>query len=124
MPEAEAGPTFITAYGEGGFRIVGERHEGAVLIVGNAVHAWDVSSSGEITAESLKSIGQAAEPPDVLILGCGAETSDFPDALRHRLKGLGLGLVVEIMGTGAACRTFNLLRAEGRAVAAALIAVA
>ena len=122
MVEAESGPTFITAYGEGGFRIVGERHEGAVLIVGNSVHAWEVASTGEITAESLKSIGQAAERPDVLILGCGAEASDSPEALRQRLKNL--GLIVEIMGTGAACRTFNLLRAEGRAVAAALIAVA
>ncbi len=122
MIEAESGPTFITAYGEGGFRVVGERHEGAVLIVGNLVHAWDVASIGDITAQSLEPIGQAEESPDVLILGCGEEASDSPEALRQRLKDL--GLVVEIMGTGAACRTFNLLRAEGRAVAAALIAVA
>jgi uncharacterized protein len=45
-----------------------------------------------------------------------------PAALRRALREA--GIVTEIMDTGAACRTYNVLAAEGRRVAAALIAVA
>jgi uncharacterized protein len=47
--------------------------------------------------------------------------SPVPPALRAALRGA--GIAVEPMDTGAACRTFNVLLAEGRRVAAALIAV-
>ena len=58
---------------------------------------------------------------DILIVGCGRAFQLPPKGLKD---GLGeLGLVLEWMDTGAACRTFNVLLAEERAVAAALIAV-
>jgi len=54
-------------------------------------------------------------------LGCGNEFFPIPDTLREDLQKL--GIVLEWMDTGAACRTFNVLLVEERPVAAALIAV-
>ena len=57
----------------------------------------------------------------VLLLGCGPKLQMPPPDLRSALREKGIG--IEPMDTGAACRTYNVLLAEGRAVAAALIAV-
>ena len=56
-----------------------------------------------------------------LLLGCGAEPALPPEALHMAFAEAGIGL--EPMDTGAACRTYNVLLAEGRPVGAALIAV-
>ena len=60
-------------------------------------------------------------PVDILLLGCGPKMTLVPTDLRRALRSE--GMVVEPMDTGAACRTFNILLAEERRVAAALIAV-
>ncbi len=63
----------------------------------------------------------AALRPEIVLLGTGA-TLRFPaPALLAPLYDAGIG--VEVMDTGAACRTFNILMAEGRAVAAALLMI-
>ncbi|HET6224238.1 MAG TPA: Mth938-like domain-containing protein, partial [Dongiaceae bacterium] len=58
---------------------------------------------------------------DLLLVGCGARMAPLPPALRQALRQI--GVVMEPMDTGAACRTYNVLMAEGRRVCAALIAV-
>ena len=58
---------------------------------------------------------------DVCLLGCGAHMQPLPRDLRAALKDA--GLTVDPMDTGAACRTYNVLTGEGRAVAAAVIAI-
>lgn len=64
----------------------------------------------------------ACDPPvKVLLVGCGASMTLLPPELRSRLKAL--GLVADVMSTGAACRTYNVLLAEKRPIAAALVAV-
>jgi uncharacterized protein len=55
------------------------------------------------------------------VLGCGPAALLVPEAVRARFKAA--GIAIEAMNTGAACRTYNVLAAEGRPVAAALIAV-
>jgi uncharacterized protein len=57
----------------------------------------------------------------ILLVGCGKHAELLPAALRSRLRDL--GIAAEAMDTGAACRTYNVLIAEDRSVAAALIAV-
>jgi uncharacterized protein len=52
-------------------------------------------------------------------VGCGARSVFVPPPLRAALKEIGLSL--EVVDTGSACRTYNVLLAEGRRVAAALI---
>jgi uncharacterized protein len=56
---------------------------------------------------------------EILLLGLGRSTSAVPAALRIALRTAGIAL--EAMDTGAACRTYNVLVAEDRRVAAALI---
>jgi len=82
--------------------------------------AWLVGEATDITFDSLAEAVGAADV-DILIIGCGAAFEPPPKGLRGGLKEEGVAL--EWMDTGAACRTFNVLLAEDRAAAAALIAV-
>lgn len=63
-----------------------------------------------------------SERIELLLVGTGLDIVPLPEALRRRLKDSGIGL--DVMQTGAAARTYNILLAENRKVAAALIAVA
>jgi uncharacterized protein len=128
-PIIPAGRQVLESYGGCGFRISGERYEHSVLVeVGQTVE-WHVSSWDEVTVESLLPLGndnaqaggQIVGQTKTLLIGTGAK-QHFPSReLRQKLRER--GLVIETMDTGAACRTFNVLMAEGREVAAALIAV-
>ena len=62
--------------------------------------------------------GRAA-PAELLVVGCGSRSVFVPPAVRAALKDIGLSL--EVVDTGSACRIYNVLLAEGRRVAAALI---
>ena len=77
--------------------------------------------TGDITLNSLKDIATGSHV-EILIIGCGPAFQAPPAALRDGLR-KDWGVVLEWMDTGAACRTFNVLLAEDRACAAALIAV-
>ncbi|CAA7613261.1 conserved hypothetical protein [Magnetospirillum sp. LM-5] len=111
----------INGYGDGGFTVAGTRHEGSVLILATQTLAWSPRSLDEVIPESLAELFQAGPRPTVLLLGCGKGMRPVPKPLRDACRPL--GIVVEPMDTGAACRTFNVLLTEGRDVAAALIAV-
>jgi uncharacterized protein len=118
-PVIPAGRQLIEAYGGGGFRIAGRRWLGSVLVFPGRTLAWPVATAALLTLDSLSPIW--AEPSELLVLGSGRGIAPPPSGLRQALRDHGMGL--EIMDTGAACRTFNFLLAEGRLVAAALIAI-
>ncbi len=104
----------VDGYGPGFFRVAGQVIEGAMLITANAARSW-----GGIE-DSATLIALAGEV-DVLILGTGAETALTPKPLREALEEAGIG--VEPMASPAACRTYNVLLAEGRRVALAALPV-
>lgn len=119
--DSPAGRQLVESYGEGRFRIAGALYEGSVLVFPERTLAWAATEVATVTPESLAAV-RAAEPPvEVLLLGCGAGAVLLPAELRQAFKAH--GVVIEAMATGAACRTYNLLVAENRRVAAALIAV-
>ena len=91
------------------------------MVLPERTESWDVADISELTLKSLAAVTGAAPPAEILLLGCGAHVASVPEVLRTQLRKR--GIVVEPMDTGAACRTFNLLIAEGRRVAGALIAV-
>ena len=120
-PLVPGGRQLIQGYGEGGFRIAGQFHQGSVLVFPDYTVAWPVRAAAEVTVETLPVRGAGTPPVDVLLIGCGASFQQAPAGLRVALKES--GMVLEWMDTGAACRTFNVLLAEERRTAAALIAV-
>ena len=118
-PLVGAGQQIIQAYGEGRFRIAGNSYDAAVIVFPARTLAWDASRP--LTVESFRSLLDAADTLDVVLWGCGAAVGADDLALRRALKAAGLS--VDIMDTGAACRTYNVLLAEGRRVAAVLLPV-
>lgn len=111
----------IDAYGNGGFRFAGMSHRGSLLCLPTGMHAWGVTQPSELTRESLEPVFAAAAEIDVLLIGLGTDIAMIDPALREALRAE--RIIVEGTGTGAAVRTYNVLLAEQRAVAAALIAV-
>lgn len=120
-PQA-AVPPVIQTYGNGGFTASGVRHEGSVIVLRSQVLAWSPPESmTELSTRDVAPVIQAAAEVDILLLGCGPRATLVPADLRAELRAV--GITVESMDTGAACRTFNLLQMEGRRVAAMLVAI-
>ncbi len=111
----------IDAYGNGGFRIGAIRHNGSLLLTPGRALEWPVKSVNELNADSFEILAEESDSIELLLLGCGHRIEMIPNALRDALRGM--GMVLEPMDTGAACRTYNVLLAEKRKIAAALIAV-
>jgi uncharacterized protein len=111
----------IDAYGSGGFRFAGMSHRGSLLCLPTGMHAWDVTQPAELSLESLAPVLAAAADIDVLLIGLGPDVAAIAPAIRESLRAQ--RIIVEAIATGGAVRTYNILLGEGRAVAAALIAV-
>lgn len=119
-PLIPEGRQIIQGYGGYGFKVSGVTYTGAIVVMPVETRNWNAPDAFTKLSESDFATleGEAAEI-DVLLLGTGARGEFFPPRLRAALKNK--GLVVETMDTGAACRTYNVLMAEGRRVAAALM---
>jgi uncharacterized protein len=109
----------INSYGDGGFRIAKQSVTGSQFVFPRQTADWPVSAEADIDSDDilarLKGTGTV-----LLLLGLGERPqSPLPElavALREQ------GIKLEVMSTSAACRTWNVLLTEGRAVAAGLIA--
>jgi uncharacterized protein len=111
----------LEAYGNGGFRFGGMSHRGSILALPSGVRAWPVRSVSEIGEAALAPIIAEAEAIEILLLGTGDQPAFIEESVRAPLAAVGIRL--DAMQTGAAARTYNVLIAEDRRVAAALIAV-
>jgi uncharacterized protein len=104
----------VDGYGPGFFRIGGRVVRGAVTVLPSGVAPW--GGWGDLAAI----LAEAAEL-DLLFVGTGAAMQPLPAGMRAALQAAGLG--VEFMASPAACRTYNVLLAEGRRVGLALLPV-
>lgn len=111
----------VTAYGNGGFRFAEMSHKGSILCLPSGVYAWDVTSPETLSPADFARVLAELPSPGVLLLGTGAGQVFPSPGLVKAFADKRLGL--EPMSTGAAARTYNVLLAEKRLVAAALIAV-
>jgi uncharacterized protein len=111
----------IDAYGNGGFRFADMSHRGSILALPSGMEAWPVTDVGAITPQSLAPVLGEASSIDILLVGTGDTFQPLPREARRTLEKA--GLAPDLMSTGAAVRTYNVLVLEGRAVAAAFIAV-
>lgn len=111
----------VQRYGGGGFRVSGTDFKGSVIVLPGETLVWPVTALETVRLDDFAPLVSRAKDIDVCLLGCGTRMLPIPREVREALKAS--GLTVDPMDTGAACRTFNVLMGEGRAVAAALIAV-
>ena len=113
-----AGLMTITAY-DAGFVAVNGRHltSSFLLTPRQLVEDWPVTAVDALTEGAVSSILDLGAP--VVLIGTGKRQRFPVPALLRPLIERKIG--VEIMDTHAACRTYNILMAEGREVAAALI---
>lgn len=109
----------VDSYGNGGFRFAGMSHRGSLICVPSGIYGWDPGE--KIDREALSRVFDEADRIEVLLIGTGREMMPLDPDLGTALREL--GIVAETMSTGAAVRTFSVLLAEDRAVAAALVAV-
>jgi uncharacterized protein len=116
------GRHLIDAYGDGGFRFAEMSHRGSILVLPSGVRAWDVAEARGIDRTALRPVQAESAAIELLLVGTGLDIVPLAPDLRAWLKQNGIGL--DVMQTGAAARTYNILMAENRKVAAALIAVA
>ena len=111
----------IDAYGNGGFRFADMSHRGSILVLPSGIKAWDVTDPRQFTAEAFAPVFAEAGTIELLLIGTGRDPFGLNEALRQRFRDTNIRL--DPMQTGAAARTYNVLLAENRRVAAALIAV-
>ena len=111
----------IDAYGNGGFRFADMSHRGSILCLPSGIHGWAQEEGDALSPEVLERVIAEASAIEVLLVGTGSHLRPLPRETRESLKAAGIS--ADPMSTGAAVRTFNILLAEERAVAAALIAV-
>jgi uncharacterized protein len=117
-PVATAGRQIIERYAPSGFRVSGVIYHGPILVFPDSTMPWDAVSASDVTLDTLAPVIEHGGV-EILLLGLGRATSAVPTALRTALRTARIAL--EAMDTGAACRTYNVLAAEDRRVAAALI---
>ena len=111
----------MQSYGIGRFKVSQIEYESSIIVLPLRTLSWGVKALNDINFQNLAPVLEDNPPIDILLIGCGKSMQllprDFSDRWRQN------SIAVDAMDTGAACRTYNILSAEGRRVAAALIAL-
>lgn len=111
----------VDAYGDGGFRFADMSHRGSILCLPSGIYGWQPADPMALQPSDFEKLFAEAGQVEILLVGMGKELRRLPEPLRAALKAAKIS--ADPMSTGAAVRTYNVLLAEERAVAAAFIAV-
>ncbi|MGH8726996.1 MAG: Mth938-like domain-containing protein [Burkholderiales bacterium] len=111
------GENRITAYDENYVIVNQRRFDSSVIVLSDRVEDWNATSFEDLKPEHFEFVESLK--PDIVLLGTGRRLRFPPLHLAQSLVEAQVGL--EVMDTRAACRTYNILTAEGRRVAAALL---
>jgi uncharacterized protein len=112
-----SGVNTITGYGEGYVMVNGERRDASLVVLPDRIEPWEGKEFSRLTQEDflfLKDLGA-----EIVLLGTGPRQRFPHPRLTAALAQARIGL--EVMDVQAACRTYNILVAEERKVAAALL---
>jgi uncharacterized protein len=113
------GRNLFSGYGTGYVAINGQRYERSLIVLPDRILEWDIERFDQLAPPVFQYL--AGLSIDVLVLGTG-DALRFPShACVQSLTRAGIG--IEVMDTPAACRTYNVLLAEDRRVAAAVLVV-
>jgi len=113
-----SGINVFTGYGEGYVMVNGQRHEhNLVVLRERIVTDWQPAGFDQLCAEDFARLAELE--PEIVLLGTGSRLRFPRPELTRALTEARIGL--EVMDIHAACRTYNILAAEERKVAAALL---
>ena len=112
-----SGVNTITGYGEGYVAINGERRSSNVVVMPDRIEQWPAAGFDSLTKDDFQFLRQLGA--EIVLLGTGPRQRFPHPRLTAELAKAGIGL--EVMDLQAACRTYNILVAEERKVAAALL---
>lgn len=120
-PLIKAGTQVIQSYELHQLQVSGQIYAVPCVVLPECVLSWaDLpKNSHQWQLSHFELLLNQPQKPELLLLGTGAIQILLPKDLRQALRGA--GLVVETMNMGAAARTYNVLLADGRLVAAGFI---
>lgn len=118
-PLIPEGRQIIQSYGAGGFKVSGEKYQTGLIVTPEKTTSWVNKSADELSMDDFKILISNSSQYDVFLLGTGQMSAFPPKELLQQLRKENVN--PDIMDTGAACRTYNVLMAEGRRVAALLL---
>ena len=107
----------VSAYGADYVAVNGQRYASSLIVTPDQVVAWDVAEFAKLTLQDFEKLKALAA--DIVLLGTGPRQRFPHPSLTTPLAQARIGL--EVMDLKAACRTYNILVAEERKVAAALL---
>jgi uncharacterized protein len=109
----------IVSFGDGGFRFGSHSHLGSLLVLPSGMMAWTID--GRLKVSNFSDVLAVRAQIDIFLLGTGAHMLRPPrEVLTHLAE---QGLNVDFMSTSSAVHTYNVLLAEGRRLAAGMVAV-
>lgn len=112
----------IEAYGNGGFRFAGMSHVGSLISLPSGIYGWNVKTIDDLTSPAAyETLFNETDTIEVFLLGTGMDIVPVKPDIRAMFRER--NIMIDSMGTGAAVRTFNVMLAESRAVAAGFLAV-
>jgi uncharacterized protein len=112
-----SGVNTITGYGEGYVTVNGERRSSPVVVMPDRIEDWSAKRFDHLSTEDFAFLKNLKA--EIVLLGTGPRQRFPHPRLTAELARAGIGL--EVMDLQAACRTYNILVAEERKVAAALL---
>jgi len=111
---------FITAYERGRFNVNGKTISTSLVIAPDQlIEDWSISQIDELSTGHIDAI--IGLKPELVLLGTGEQLT-FPEIEIYAAL-IDRGIGVDVMDSGAACRTYNILSGEGRRVVAGLILI-
>jgi uncharacterized protein len=111
----------VDSYGNGGFRFAEMSHKGSILCLPSGIYGWSAVEPADLAVATFKRVLAETEL-ELVLIGTGQDLVPLSPQLREAFQAKGIR--ADVMSTGAAARTFNVLLSEGRAVGAALLAIA
>jgi uncharacterized protein len=117
--ETGGGQNLVRAYAPGSVTINDKAYSRSLIVTPQTLTDWPPASFADLLAAHFEMLAELR--PEVVILGTGVKLRFPPPSLTRALVEANIGL--EVMDTGAACRTYNILMGDGRRVVAALLMI-
>ncbi len=111
----------INSYGSKGFKINETLYQNSIILTSQQILEVKINSIEDFFEQDLKAIFNIE--PEILLIGTGANHQIIPIHLKNKIKAHYPEISIDEMGTGSACRTYNILMMEDRNVAAFLMPI-